>query len=67
MREGWICPKCGKALAPWMSECPCNYISLEVTSNYTINMDVSIPNFELNEKAKGDLDRWLKTNSETLI
>ena len=20
---GWICPKCGKVLAPWMSECDC--------------------------------------------
>ena len=20
---GWICPKCGRALAPWVSECPC--------------------------------------------
>ena len=26
--QGWICPKCGRCLAPWMSECPCNYISL---------------------------------------
>ena len=23
MTEGWICPKCGRALAPWVSECPC--------------------------------------------
>ena len=22
--QGWVCPKCGRALAPWMSECPCN-------------------------------------------
>lgn len=22
-KEGWICPKCGRALAPWVSECPC--------------------------------------------
>lgn len=30
MSEGWICPKCGRALAPWMSECPCYYT---VTTN----------------------------------
>lgn len=23
MSEGWICPRCGKGLAPWMSECNC--------------------------------------------
>lgn len=23
MSEGWICPKCGRGLAPWVSECPC--------------------------------------------
>lgn len=23
MKEGWICPKCGKVLAPWIPECDC--------------------------------------------
>ena len=36
MSEGWICPKCGRALAPWMSECPCNYMKAEITSNYHV-------------------------------
>jgi hypothetical protein len=21
--KGWICPVCGRGLAPWTSECPC--------------------------------------------
>ena len=28
--ERWICPKCGRALAPWVSECPC-YIQSTLT------------------------------------
>lgn len=35
MSEGWICPKCGRALAPWMSECPCYYDRLAVTTSNT--------------------------------
>jgi hypothetical protein len=33
---GWLCPRCGKALAPWMSECDC-YIHLctGTSTNYT--------------------------------
>ena len=28
---GWVCPKCGRVLAPWMSECPCYYIHAPLT------------------------------------
>ena len=34
---GWICPKCGRALAPWTSECPCYKV---ITSN-TTTTDIS--------------------------
>ena len=34
MSEGWICPKCGRALAPWVSECPCYFEKLEPTCNF---------------------------------
>ena len=23
MQYGWVCPKCGKVLAPWVCECDC--------------------------------------------
>lgn len=23
MKEGWVCPKCGRCLSPWTFECPC--------------------------------------------
>ncbi|RPI50036.1 MAG: hypothetical protein EHM49_09065 [Deltaproteobacteria bacterium] len=26
MQEGWVCPKCGRVLAPWVAECDCTYI-----------------------------------------
>ena len=22
--QGWICPRCGKSLAPWVRECDCS-------------------------------------------
>lgn len=31
-QTGWICPKCGKVHAPWVSECNCNGTTT-VTSN----------------------------------
>lgn len=34
MSEGWICPRCGRALAPWMSECPCYLTKTVTSSNY---------------------------------
>ena len=22
--QGWVCPRCGKSLAPWVRECDCS-------------------------------------------
>lgn len=30
--EGWVCPRCGKALAPWVAECNC-YRSAEIATS----------------------------------
>lgn len=35
MSTGWICPKCGRALAPWVSECPCYLNNLQITCTQT--------------------------------
>ena len=37
MSEGWICPRCGRALAPWMPECPCYQTKTVTASNFTLN------------------------------
>lgn len=29
--QGWICPKCGRANAPWISSCPCVWGQYEIT------------------------------------
>lgn len=35
MSTGWICPKCGRALAPWVSSCPCYLENLQITCTQT--------------------------------
>lgn len=45
MSEGWICPKCRRSLAPWMSECPCNYMNDTITTTNVgvISIDRTVP------------------------
>lgn len=31
MQYGWICPKCGRANAPWSATCPCVAPKWEIT------------------------------------
>ncbi len=30
-QQGWICPVCGRGLAPWVKVCLCNNKGLEIT------------------------------------
>ena len=44
-QTGWVCPKCGRVLAPWMSECPCYYfIPLRNVSDLPAVQEVIILN-----------------------
>lgn len=55
---GWICPKCGKVLAPWVSECKCNELSYNTNTdtNRNNNIDLSgIISFTNNSDVAFDL------------
>lgn len=36
-QKGWICPVCGRGLAPWVDVCPCHKYSSEVNITTTTN------------------------------
>lgn len=57
--KGWICPVCGKGLAPWVDYCPCNidknttYISTGLTDvslfgTYILKDDGQVPEAHFN-------------------
>jgi uncharacterized OB-fold protein len=43
MNTGWVCPKCGRVLAPWVSECPCGPTTQYFPGPGTTVTPVTIP------------------------
>lgn len=39
MMEGWLCPRCKKVNAPWVSQCICTGCHETITTNTTIAED----------------------------
>ena len=57
-QEGWICPVCGRGVAPWMSFCPCQSDadvinvtttteSVDLSKYYTLINDGTVPEAQL--------------------
>ena len=62
---GWICPKCGKALAPWRAECDCHKKMTTTTdkSNITDQSDTPfITGTSINNKQTPDVSYTTATN-----
>ena len=34
-QRGWVCPKCGHGVAPWVSVCPCGQVAYVTYGNTT--------------------------------
>ena len=43
MKEGWLCPRCKKINAPWVSQCTCTEYHEKITTNTPIVGDPPFP------------------------
>ena len=41
-QEGWICPVCGRGVAPWTSFCPCQGSEMKITYGTSISANNGI-------------------------
>ena len=52
MKEGWVCPKCGKVLAPWVPSCDC-YRLRDNTQTIYPNTSPQLWGIQEEQKQKG--------------
>lgn len=43
--RGWICPVCGRGVAPWVSYCPCQGSELKITYGTSTGGDYGIKEY----------------------
>lgn len=45
-QEGWICPVCGRGVAPWVDYCPCRGSELNITYGTTTYTNKDVEQYE---------------------
>ena len=56
-QEGWICPVCGRGVAPWVNYCPCQGSELKITygTGTATNNEELNRLFELNDQRVAEM------------
>lgn len=44
-QEGWICPVCGRGVAPWVDYCPCKGSEMKITYGTSTGGDYDIKEY----------------------
>ena len=44
-QKGWICPVCGRGVAPWVSFCPCQTSEMKITYGTSTGGDYDIKEY----------------------
>ena len=62
-QKGWICPVCGRGLAPHMDWCPCKGSEMQITYGTGLGATDTIPYTNLDTKG---FEKYATTNCEGL-
>jgi predicted amidophosphoribosyltransferase len=55
-QEGWICPVCGRGVAPWVDVCPCQGSEMQIT--YGTSLDT-----EEIDSIQDYYEQWIKQHN----